>query len=74
MKVPAGEHVIKFRFYPKSYHVGEIISLIFSLLIVLSLIYGLYGWLITATPIAPAAVMETVSSGKKHLHPKKKHK
>ncbi len=74
MKIPGGEHEIKFKFSPKSFHAGEIMSLIFSLLIVLSLLYGLYRWLITATPTAPVAVLEPVSTGKKHIHPKKKHK
>ncbi len=74
LKIPAGDHEIRFKFNPKSYHVGEMISLVFSLLIVLSLIYGVYRWLITATPTAPVAVPETVSSGKKHIHPKKKHR
>ncbi|MGB3078130.1 MAG: hypothetical protein WBB31_03560 [Saprospiraceae bacterium] len=72
MKIPAGEHEIKFKFSPKSFHAGEIMSLIFSLLIVLSLLYGLYRWLITATPTAPVAVLEPVSTGKKNVHPKKK--
>jgi len=74
MKVPAGDHEIRFKFNPRSYHVGEMISLVFSLLIVVSLIYGLYRWLIKATPTAPIAILETVSSTKKHIHPKKKHK
>lgn len=74
MKIPAGEHEIKFKFSPKSFHAGEIMSLIFSLLIVVALLYGLYRWLITATPTTPVAVLEPVSTGKKHVHPKKKHK
>ncbi len=74
MKIPAGTHEIRFKFSPRSYHIGEMISLIFSLLIVLSLLYGLYRWLITEAPTAPVAVLETVSPGKKHIHPKKKHK
>jgi hypothetical protein len=74
MRIPSGDHQIKFRFNPTSYHVGEIISLIFSLLIISLLLYGLYGWLTTAAPITPVAVPETVSTPKKQVHPKKKHK
>jgi hypothetical protein len=74
MKIPAGQHQIKFKFSPRSYHAGEIISLICSLLIILALIYGLYRWLIKDTPIVPVAVVETVASGKKHIHPKRKNK
>lgn len=74
MKIPGGEHEIKFKFDPKSYHVGEMISLLFSLLIVLSLLYGLYRWLITASPTTPVAVLEPVPTGRKNIHPKKKHK
>ena len=39
MKVPQGDHEIKFRFEPKSYKIGEMISLIFSLLIIVILIF-----------------------------------
>ncbi|MEP6647759.1 MAG: hypothetical protein ABJC12_11780 [Saprospiraceae bacterium] len=72
MRIPAGEHQIRFKFNPTSYHAGEMISLIFSLLIVAALIYGLYRWLITASPTAPVAVMEPAHTGKKQVHPRKK--
>ena len=74
MRIPACDHQIRFKFNPTAYHAGEMISLIFSLLIVLALIYGLYRWLITASPTAPVAVMETAHTGKKQVHPRKKHK
>ncbi len=38
MRVPAGKHKIEFRFEPKVFAIGEMISLICSLLIILSLI------------------------------------
>ena len=58
MKVPAGEHEIRFKFDPTSYRVGEMISLVASLLIVLILFYGLYQWLTKAEPVTPVAVQE----------------
>src|SRR5690606_13693969 len=45
MNVPAGDHEIRFTFEPRSYRVGEIISLVFSLGIVLALLFGFYRWL-----------------------------
>jgi uncharacterized membrane protein YfhO len=38
MRVPAGQHDIEFKFEPKSFRIGETISLICSLLIVLGLL------------------------------------
>ncbi len=58
MKVPSGDHEIKFKFEPKSYSIGEMISLIFSLLIVLILFYGLYTWLTKVEPTAPVAIAD----------------
>lgn len=43
MTVPAGEHVVEFKFEPKSYYMGEKISLISSLLLI-ALLIGAAGW------------------------------
>ncbi|HSF87957.1 MAG TPA: YfhO family protein, partial [Saprospiraceae bacterium] len=58
MNVPQGDHEIKFRFEPKSYKIGEMLSLIFSILIILILIFGLYKWLTKAEPTAPVAIAD----------------
>jgi hypothetical protein len=42
MKVPAGKHVIEFRFDPPTYHKAETYSLISSLLLVLMLLGGIF--------------------------------
>ncbi|MGN6646663.1 MAG: hypothetical protein ACTHJT_09035 [Cytophaga sp.] len=42
MQVPAGKHVIEFRFEPQSYHKGETISLIFSIIFVIGLGGAIY--------------------------------
>ncbi len=42
MQIPAGSHKIEFKFEPKAYKIGETISLISSILLVLGLIYVLY--------------------------------
>ncbi len=44
MKIPSGEHKIEFIFKPKSYYLGEKISLVFSLIIIVGLIFTLYRW------------------------------
>ena len=41
MRVPAGEHTIEFKFLPKTYYVGEQISLASSLALILFLLAGL---------------------------------
>ncbi|MDD5695274.1 MAG: YfhO family protein [Bacteroidales bacterium] len=42
MVVPAGSHIIEFRFEPRSYHLGETISLICSLVLLLFLFTAIY--------------------------------
>jgi uncharacterized membrane protein YfhO len=42
MIVPAGDHTIEFKFEPRVYKIGENISLISSILLILLLIGGLY--------------------------------
>jgi len=80
MKVPQGDHEIKFKFQPRSYTVGEQISLICSLLIILILGFGAWSWLTTAVPLTPVAVTDHgtavrhTAREKKILKPKKKHK
>ncbi len=58
MNVPQGDHEIKFVFEPKSFKIGEIISLVFSMFIVLILFFGLYKWLTKAEPTAPVAIAD----------------
>ncbi len=43
LKIPAGNHKIEFKFEPSSYYRGEIITLILSILILIGLIYVIYG-------------------------------
>jgi len=63
MNVPLGDHEIKFKFEPKSYKIGEMISLGCSLLVVLLLVFGLYTWLTKMEPTAPVAIADL---GHKH--------
>ena len=42
LKVPAGEHVIKFEFKPSSYSMGETISLVASLILIFAALIALY--------------------------------
>lgn len=42
MQIPAGSHKIEFKFEPKAYKIGEIISLISSIILVLGLIFIIY--------------------------------
>jgi len=79
MKVPAGDHEIKFKFAPRSYSLGETISLICSLLVVLILGYGAWNWLTTAAPVEPVTVTEsgaarTSNRERKGFKPKKRNK
>jgi hypothetical protein len=79
MKVPAGEHEIRFKFQPRSYSLGETISLICSFLVVLILGFGAWNWLTTPVPVSPVAVTDSSTAArqtmreKKNLKPKKKH-
>lgn len=73
MKIPAGQHEIRFKFNPASYHTGETISLISSLIILLGLLYALYYWLTIPPPMLPVPVTEAAKA-KKTISPKKKFK
>ena len=42
MKIPAGKHIIEFKFEPQSYYTGKTISLIGSILVLLLFIGGIY--------------------------------
>lgn len=42
LKIPAGNHKVEFKFEPSSYYRGEMVTLIFSLLLVLGLLWVLY--------------------------------
>ncbi|MFT5764076.1 MAG: hypothetical protein ACI8X3_001504 [Saprospiraceae bacterium] len=74
LKVPSGEHTIEFKFEPRSYAIGAIISLICSLLIVLGLL-GFIGYYlkrkmeepekVKAKVVAKKEVKPTVSKRKK---------
>ncbi len=63
MNVPQGDHEVRFKFEPKSYRIGEILSLLFSVTIILILIFGLYSWLTKVEPTAPVAIADL---GHKH--------
>ena len=63
MNVPQGDHEVRFKFEPKSYKIGEILSLVFSVSIILILIFGLYSWLTKVEPTAPVAIADL---GHKH--------
>lgn len=71
MRVPAGQHEIVFKFEPSSYKTGEMISLLFSLIIVGALLYGIYRWLTTPPPMLPAPATETAKV-RKNTDPRKK--
>lgn len=58
MNVPQGDHEVRFKFEPKSYKIGEILSLIFSVTIILILFFGLYSWLTKVEPTAPVAIAD----------------
>ena len=66
MNVPQGDHEIKFKFEPKSYRIGEMISLVCSLLILLLTGFGLYTWLTKAEPLAPVAIADLSHKSSSH--------
>lgn len=65
MNVPAGDHEIVFRFEPKSYRIGEMISLIFSLLILGIVLFGFQKWITKEEPTAPVAFADAGNAGSK---------
>lgn len=65
MNVPKGDHEIRFKFEPVAFYAGEKISLAFSILLLLALLFGLYKWLTKAEPIPPFAFADMQSSGDK---------
>jgi len=68
LRVPAGEHTIRFKFEPKSYYTGKPISLAFSSLIIAGLlgmtIYSGYNWR-RRVKEEPAAPKKAAGKGKK---------
>jgi uncharacterized membrane protein YfhO len=44
MIIPAGKHIIEFKFEPKSFLLGQKISFIGSLLLSLLILFGIYHW------------------------------
>ncbi|MFW5663554.1 MAG: hypothetical protein ACOCYD_00800 [bacterium] len=45
MEIPQGEHIIEFRFEPRSYHTGEDVALVFSIILVLLILgYVVLEW------------------------------
>jgi hypothetical protein len=58
MTVPAGKHVIEFRFEPKEYAIGNTVSLVSSVLLLLALVGAVvYGVRRRPEPVAPAPVV-----------------
>ncbi|HEX5112617.1 MAG TPA: YfhO family protein [Saprospiraceae bacterium] len=78
MRIPQGDHEIRFKFQPRSYSVGETISMICSFLVVLLLGYGVWSWLTTPMPLTPATVPDPGSTRhpqeKRGIKPKKRNK
>jgi len=71
MNVPGGQHEIRFRFEPASYRTGEWISLFFSGIIVLLLLYGFYRWLTQEEATPPVALAEAGAGQRKARNRKK---
>jgi membrane protein YfhO len=63
LKIPAGEHVIEFKFEPRSYAIGSTLSLICSLLIILGLL-GFIGYRIKQKMDEPDEVKMKTDSKK----------
>ncbi|MEZ4847084.1 MAG: hypothetical protein R3B93_00310 [Bacteroidia bacterium] len=42
MRIPAGQHKLEFKFESRSFYLGNQISLVFSIILLLSLAAGLY--------------------------------
>ncbi len=57
MKVPAGKHIIEFRFEPKSYYIGKTVSLIGSILVLL-LFAGAVYWSLSKTKESDKLLVE----------------
>jgi len=78
LRIPPGDHEIRFKFQPRSYSLGETISMICSVLVVLLLGYGVWSWLTTPMPLIPATVPDSGStrhpSEKRGIKPKKRNK
>lgn len=68
LRVPQGDHEIKFKFEPTSYKTGETLSMIFSFLIILILLFGLYSWLTKSEPTAPVAIVDHGASSHGAAH------
>lgn len=64
MRIPSGQHTIEFKFDPKTYRVGETITLIFSLIIFLSF-FGYFGYAIYKKWNEPEAVNTPQTTPKK---------
>lgn len=70
MKVPVGEYTIEFKFDPKTYRIGETITLIFSLIIMLSF-FGYFGYEAYKALQQPDAPTNTQTTPQKPLKPTK---
>ncbi len=85
LRIPAGQHTIEFKFYPKAYYAGATISLIASLLLLLGFVAFFYlkgnelNWQTAPASIDPpvqpkAKLAPTGSKSKRKVKPKPKRK